>query len=250
MPRVLALPSSAGAGFARLGAARAQHWQPGLGGVLHSEILAPANEASGTAAAVALALDELRARGRDPFADREDRRAVLWVQDRDSIRRNGRPFRPGLPRALRERVIHVETATAKDALFALEEGLRCRDLAFVVGEIAGNPHGFSFTASRRLSLVAQRHGVPLWLVRHDAVRDLSAARMRWTVRSAASPAAPWNVRAPGRPCWYAELFRARAHAEGEWILHDDAQQLSAEPVRQAHPVGLAFATGDRSLAAG
>lgn len=238
------------AGFTRLGETRAQHWRPALAGALHSEIFAPAGEASGAAAAVALALDDLRARGRDPFADREDRRAVLWVQDRASIRRNGRPYRPGLPQELRERVIHVAAETTEEALFALEEGLRCRDLAFAIGEIVGNPQGFNFTASRRLSLAAERHGVPLWLVRHDAVRDLSAARMRWAVRSTVSPSPLWNTHAPGTPGWHAVLFRARAYAEGEWILRDDAQQLSAVSARQAHPVGLAFAAGDRSLAAG
>ena len=58
----------------------------------------------------------------------------------------------------------------------LEEGLRCRDLAFVVGEIAGNPKALGFTAARRFSLAVERHGVPLWLVRLDAERALSSAR--------------------------------------------------------------------------
>ena len=80
-------------------------------------------------------------------------------------------------------------ATPEDALFALEEGLRCRELACVIGEIAGNPKALDFTASRRLSLAAERHGVPLVLVRLDAARDLCSARMRWQVARRAFAAA-------------------------------------------------------------
>ena len=102
-----------------------------------------------------------------------DHRPWLWVQDKTAIRLSGRPYRPGLPRSLRHRLIHVAADKAQDALFALEEGLRCRDLAFVIGEIAGNPAALDFTASRRLSLVSTKHGVPLWLVRLAARHDLA-----------------------------------------------------------------------------
>ena len=63
-------------------------------------------------------------------------RAWLWVQDKAALRLSGRPYRPGLPLALRHRLIHVAANQPEDALFALEEGLRCRDLAFVLGELA------------------------------------------------------------------------------------------------------------------
>ena len=90
------------------------------------------------------------------------------------------------------------------------------------------------------------------LVRLDAARDLSSARMRWQVRSAPSAAPQWNAFAPGPPAWRAELFRARAHAPGEWILRDDGHVLAADRLAAAtpDPVGLAFAAGGRSLAAG
>ncbi len=254
MSSVVALPPSIGAGFIRLGESRARHWRPGLrpreGEAQHSEVLAPSGEASGAGAALALAMDHLRSCERGIGEEAEDLRSVLWVQDRKSIRLNGRPYRPGLPSQLRDRIVHVAADEAQDVLFALEEGLLCRDFACVIGELAGNPKELNFTTSRRLSLAAEKHGVPLWLVRHDAARDLSSARMRWEVRSERSPAAPWNASAPGTPSWRAELFRSRTHTEGEWILRDDTQRLSAQPVRQAYPVGLAFAAGGRSLAAG
>jgi protein ImuA len=212
-----------------VGAASAQAWRPGtgLGETPHGEIFASAREASGAAMALALALDRLAAAAPDPLTDTPDQRMWLWVQDRDALRRTGRPYRPGLPRALRHRLIHVAADSAADALFALEEGLRCRDLAFVIGEIAGNPQALSFTAQRRLSLAAQRHGVPLWLVRLDAARDLSSARMRWQVEPAPSPPPRWNRQAPGVPSLRAELFRARRHPPGEWLLREEEGKLAA-----------------------
>jgi len=223
-------------------AARAPRWRPGLACAAHSEVFASGREGSGAAAALALALDGLRGRAEE--------RSVLWVQDAASVRLNGRPYRPGLPAELRHRVIHVLARKPEDALFALEEGVRCRDLACVIGEIAGNPKALGFTASRRLSLVAEKHGMPLFLVRLDAKRDLSSARMRWQVRAAPSLPPLWNAQAPGTPAWHAELFRARAHPPGEWILRDDGKVLAADRFASPPDHGdLAGAAGGRSLAA-
>jgi protein ImuA len=206
---------------ARLPEAR---WRPGLADQpFHSEIFASGAEASGAGLALALA--------RDALADGagEDTRHVLWVQDRKAMQLGGRPCVAGLPPDLRHRLIHVAAATPEDALFALEEGLKCRDVVCVIGEIAGNPRALGFTASRRLSLTAERHGVRLWLVRLDAERDLSSARMRWQARAAPSPPPRWNAAAPGTATWHAELFRARRHAPGEWMLSDENGNLHIRP---------------------
>ena len=210
-----------------------RRWRPGLspaqGAPLHSELFASGREASGAGAAVALARDWMDAATR--VAPPEERvlesRAILWVQDRRAAKLTGRPYRPGLPPGWRHRLIHVLADSAEDALFALEEGLRCRDLACVIGELAGNPRELGFTEARRLSLAAERHGVPLWLVRVDAAPDLSSARMRWRIAPAASPPAPWNPQAPGDPGWRAELFRARRHPPGEWLLRASEDGLAA-----------------------
>lgn len=239
---------------------RGAGWRPGIVAPLHNEIFAAGDGASGAGLALALARDGMQAghqaAARGPLVECKDRRMVLWVQDRATIRLTGRPCLHGLPHDLRHRLIHVEAATPEDALFALEEGLRCRDLAFVMGEIAGNPRALSFTASRRLSLAAERHGVPLWLVRIDADTDLSSARMRWKVASSPSLPSQWNGAAPGSSAWRAELFRAREHPPGEWILHDDEGKLVAGRGFAAERTGQSPNPGDlvrtvrtRSLAA-
>ncbi len=209
-------------------AVRAAEWRPGIVSdeTPHGEIFAPAREATGAAFALALAMDRMQSAAPDPAADTPDERAWRWVQDRTAMKKTGRPYRPGLPQALRHRLVHVAAKTPEDALFAIEEGLRCRDLAFVIGEIAGNPKALSFTASRRLSLAAERHGVPLWLVRLDAARDLSSARMRWRADAAPSLPPRWNPAAPGAATWRGELFRAHRHPPGEWILRGEGGRLS------------------------
>ena len=227
--------------------ARAPRWRPGLAGARHSEVFANGREAGGAAAALALALDEA--------GGRLEQRSVLWVQDAAALKLGGRPYRPGLPEPLRNRLIHVVAKTPEDFLFALEEGLRCRDFAFVIGELAGNPKALDLTSSRRLGLATEKHGVPLMLVRLDAGRDLSSARMRWQVRSVPSAAPRWNAFAPGAPAWHAELFRARTHAPGEWILRDDGHGLAADRLAATQTTespdhgDLAVAAGSRSLAA-
>ena len=209
-------------------------WRPGLAAPAHhGEVFAAADEASGAALALALALDGRHSAAsdaaKDAAGDWPDERAWLWVQDKTALRLGGRPYRPGLPPGLRHRLIHVAVDKPEDVLFALEEGLRCRDLAFVIGEIAGNPKALNFTASRRLSLAVERHGVPLWLVRLDARRDLGSARMRWEARAAPSKAPRWNAQAPGTPAWQAELFRSRSHRPGAWTLRQEAGSEQAGP---------------------
>lgn len=225
-------------------------WRPGRGSPpFHSEIFASANEASGAGLALALARDALMTQGEGAG---DDSRHMLWVQDRKAVQLGGRPCLAGLPPDLNRRLIHVAAGTPEDALFALEEGLKCRDLACVIGEIAGNPRALSFTASRRLSLAAERHGVRLWLVRFDAEPDLSSARMRWRVEAAPSPRPRWNPAAPGAPAWHAELFRARRHAPGEWMLSDDngTLRIRRDPQAAAPDIGyLVRPTVGRSLAA-
>jgi len=237
--------------------AKSARWRPGLAtGCRHAEVFAAAGDASGAGLALALARDALREHGRqdipDSSTDLSDQRPWLWVQDKAALRLSGRPYRPGLPAYLRHRLIHVAAVTPEDALFALEEGLRCRDLAFVIGEIAGNPRSLDFTASRRLSLAAEKHGTALWLVRLDARADLGSARMRWRAAAAPSPPPHWNPQAPGRATWSAELFRAHTFQPGHWTLRDDGHDLNAElPASGAPDHGdLVHGSGARSLAAG
>lgn len=145
---------------------------------------------------------------------------LLWVQERMAILESGRVHPAGLPT---QNLIHVEARDARDALWAMEEGLRCSALSGVIGEIWGDPKVLDFTATRRLAVAAERSGVACWLVRLAGTANLSGARMRWRIGSAPSLVNPLDGKAPGQPAWDAELFRARGHPAGRWTVSHDAR---------------------------
>jgi protein ImuA len=160
---------------------------------------------------------------------------LLWVQDRMAILESGRVHPPGLPS---QNLIHVEARDARDALWAMEEGVRCSALSAVIGELWGDPKALDFTATRRLAVASERSGTPCWLVRLGGTANLSGARMRWRIASAASLPHPLDPRAPGTPVWDAELFRARSVRPGRWSLAHD---------RAADRFHLVAGIGDRAL---
>ena len=174
----------------------------------------------------------------------ESGKPLLWVQERMAILESGRIHPPGLPGA---DLIHVEARDARDALWAMEEGLRCAAIGAVIGELWGDPAALDFTATRRLAVAAERHGVAAWLVRLGGSANLSGSRLRWRVASLPSLAHRFNPRAPGAPAWDAELFRARGSVPGRWsLVHEPADggaaaafRLVAEPGDR--PLGASFA---------
>jgi protein ImuA len=147
---------------------------------------------------------------------------LLWVHDRMAILESGRIHPPGLSS---QNLVHVEARDARDALWAMEEGLRCAALSCVIGELWGDPRALDFTATRRLAVASERSGVPCWLVRLGGNANLSGARMRWRIGSAPSLLNPLDRRAAGLPMWDADLFRARGAPPGRWSLAHDADRF-------------------------
>src|SRR4051794_13372818 len=130
------------------------------------------------------------------LAQLDTAKPLLWVQERMAILESGRVHPPGLPS---QGLIHVQTRDARDALWAMEEGLRCSGLSAVIGEIWGDPKVLDFTATRRLAVAAERSGVPCWLVRLGGTANLSGARMRWRGGGQTAPGNPPDAQAPRAP---------------------------------------------------
>jgi len=163
-------------------------------------------------------------------------RPVLWVQDRMAILESGRIYLPGLPT---KDLIHVEARDARDALWTMEEGVRCSCLSAVIGEIWGDPRALDFTATRRLAVAAERSATPCWLVRLGGIENLSGARMRWRIASAPSLVNALDPRAPGSPAYHAELFRARGSPPGLWNITHEAGALHLVALAGHRPLGEA-----------
>ena len=140
---------------------------------------------------------------------------VLWCLDRRDL------FAPSLagvglhPR----RVIYADAFRERDVLPAMEEGLREKGLAAVVGEVTR----LGLTASRRLQLAAEASGVTAFTLRRwwnvadkEATALPTAAVTRWRISPFASQAPP--VAGLGRARWHVELLRCRGGEPRSWIL--------------------------------
>jgi protein ImuA len=156
---------------------------------------------------------------------------VLWCLTRRDL------FAPGLARAglHPSRVIYAETIRNREVLPVMEEGLKERRLAAVVGEVTR----LGLPASRRLQLAAEKSGVPVLVLRRwwtVAEKELtllpSAAATRWRI----SPASSHDPPAPGlgRARWHVDLLRCRGGEPHSWIL-----EACDETGRLALPADLA-----------
>src|ERR1700710_766745 len=100
---------------------------------------------------------------------------VLWcLHSRDL-------FAPALARVglHPDRIIFCETWKDAEILPSMEEGLRMRGLAGVVGELSRMP----LTPSRRLQLAAESSSVPCLIIRRSAkhISEINAATTRWRI---------------------------------------------------------------------
>ena len=88
--------------------------------------------------------------------------AVIWVRQYGLTREHGHLLHAGLKAVTKPvtGVLSVDTRKATDALWATEEAICSGAAGLVIAEVAG----LDFTASRRLTLSASRHGVPVILL--------------------------------------------------------------------------------------
>jgi protein ImuA len=180
-------------------------------------------------------------------------RKILWISRQGDLyppALAGQGLDPG-------RFLLVRAKGDAEVLWAMEEGLRCRRLAAVVGEVEGldrlagrrlqlaaeasldgrGPHETSATSAVTAFALHRRFRPP------RAGRAASAALSRWRVTPGASGAASGDQLGEsliGRPRWRLDLLRCRGAAPGSWQVEwDDA----------ACGFSLAPALRDRSLGA-
>jgi len=112
-----------------------------------------------------------------------------------------------------DRVIFVDVADPKQALWAIEESLKCSAIAAVVGEI----RELTFTQSRRLQLIAEKSRVTAFIHRFCPLREnVTASVTRWKIRATASPVT--GLPGIGMPAWEVELQKVRNGRAGAWAV--------------------------------
>ncbi len=131
---------------------------------------------------------------------------VLWIATEQE---SNLVWPPGLvPFGLTpENLILARAARWPEALWAMEEALRCPALGAAV-LMAGSGQGLDLTATRRLHLAAEAGGVFGLLLRPDGATGASVARTRWHIAPLSADAAPR---------WRLTLLRQRGGAPaGPW----------------------------------
>ena len=126
------------------------------------------------------------------------------------------PFPPALATfgLAPDKIIFIDLKKEKEILWAMEEALKCKGLAAVVGEITE----LSFTASRRLQLAVEESKVTGFIIRRNPrAINITACIARWKITSLPSEPAD-NLPGVGFPRWNAELLKIRNGKPGKWEI--------------------------------
>lgn len=162
--------------------------------------------------------------------------ACVWVSSARKV------FPPGLSYFGIEphRIVFIDLAKEKEALWAMEEALKCEGLAAVVGEI----QEINFIASRRLQLTVEQSRVTGFLLRHNPRNHNPIASVaRWHITQLISDLEP-NMPGLGFPRWNVELSRIRNGQPGAWHMEWQAGRFHCIPrTVPALPVVRRWKTG-------
>lgn len=113
-----------------------------------------------------------------------------------------------------ERILFVDAWKVKDALWTIEEALKCDALTAVVGEISE----ISFNDSRRLQLAVEKSKVTGFIHRQQPKAiNAVACVSRWKISPVASVLSG-KMPGVGFPRWDVELLKVRNGQTGKWLL--------------------------------
>ena len=167
---------------------------------------------------------------------------LLWCR-RPSGVFDAPPYAPALAAWFDPARLLVVTARRdEDVFWAMEEGLRCPGIAAVLGET----RAADATAGRRLSLAAEKTGVPALLLRPQPAPPQSVCVTRWRIASAPSRSTP-GLHDVGAPRWRLELRRNRFGAPSaaeipSWLVEytDETHCLAVVPETLHRSSGARF----------
>ncbi len=129
---------------------------------------------------------------------------------------------------LPENIVFVRAPKPKEALWLIEEALKCSSLMAVVGQLKE----LSFTESRRLQLIVERSGVTGFIHRCFPQKAHPVACVaNWQITAASSISE--GLPGVGRAVWNVELKKVRNGQPGRWIVEwraDHFRQIVTDPL--------------------
>jgi protein ImuA len=169
---------------------------------------------------------------------------IVWIEQQG---KQARIYPPGLAELGVDpaRILFVNAPDEKALLRAAGDVTRSPAAKAVVIVPAGPARLLDLTASRRLTLFAERSGTTAILLRTADPQAPSAATTRWQVAAARSQALEAN--APGLPVFTLDLLRQRGGAPSYgWTLEWDRDRARFTPLSRS----VAADAGGEYLAAG
>jgi protein ImuA len=143
--------------------------------------------------------------------------SCLWISTRRTI------FPPALKTFGIEpdQILFVDVKNVKDALWAMEESLKCNALTGVVGEFTA----FSFDDSRRLQLAVEQSKVTGFIHRYKPkIENTVACVSRWKVTTLCSDTLD-QLPGMGFPKWNIDLLKVRNGKPANWQVQWSTQGL-------------------------
>lgn len=176
---------------------------------------------------------------------------ALWIESDFAAAEGGTPYGPGLDLLglPMERLIVLRVARQRDALWAMEEALKCRAASVVVAEIesaSGND-----PATRRLALAAGQGGGLGLILREASPARPSLAATRWEVAAVRSE--PDGFGGLGPMTFSLSLVKNRHGRTGRWHLswnHHERAFVERAVTAAALSLPVAAAARDGSAGAG
>jgi len=163
----------------------------------------------------------------------QDPGLVLWCMTRLQAQEWGRPYGPGLVKAGLDpaRFLIVETRSADEAAWALEEGLKSAALSACLAQTEIKTP----LTARRLGLAARAAGIPCFLLTGHGETNIPGTLTRWRIATEGSAHVPFDTGAPGTACWRLSLERSRAGANPQ--VAQRAVGRTTRPQVGQRPVG-------------
>ncbi len=109
---------------------------------------------------------------------------VVWIATAEMLHEAGDPYLPGIAALYGIRpgqLLVAQAARIADVLWIAEEAASLEAVGAILLELRGNPHVLDLTATRRLHRRALASGRPLFLLRHGAEAEATAAPLRLVV---------------------------------------------------------------------
>lgn len=148
--------------------------------------------------------------------------ACIWVSTQHTI------YPPSLALfgIAPERVVFVNVRTDHDALWTVEEALKCEGLAVVIGEV----RELDFSASRRLQLAVERSHVTGFIHRQSPrTEGTNACVARWRIAPLSSAPVD-SLPGMGHPRWNVRLQKIRNGRPGAWHLEWTGKEFRHVPL--------------------